>query len=83
MAIKEIVGSVVAVFVAIYMLFFMIPVTKTTYNLELSHLNTTSSLMQSILPITNGWWTIFPILILFIAGWTIWQNASRYFGFDY
>ena len=83
MAIREIAGATVTVFIVIYMLFFVIPVTKTAYNTELAHLNTTSSLMQTILPITNNWWIIFPLLIVVIGGWTIWQYATRYLGYDY
>ena len=83
MVFREVVGGSVTAFIVIYMLFFVIPVTKTAYNNELAHLNTTSSLMQTILPITNNWWVIFPLLIAVVGGYTIWQYASRYFGFDY
>ena len=80
---REIAGATVTVFIVIYMLFFVIPVTKTAYNMELAHLNTTSSLMQTILPITNNWWVIFPLLIAVIGGYTIWQYATDRLGFDY
>jgi len=65
------------------MLWFVIPVTRTTYNLELAHLNTTSTLMQTILPITNNWWIIFPLLIVVVGGYTIWSYASSRDAFDY
>ena len=80
---REIAGATVTVFIVIYMLFFVIPVTKTAYNMELAHLNTTSTLMQTILPITNNWWIIFPLLIAVIGGYTIWQYATDRLGFDY
>jgi type II secretory pathway component PulF len=83
LAIKEIVGASVTVFVIIYMLWFVIPVSKTSYNNELSHLNTTSSLMQQILPITNNWWVIFPLLIVIVGGYTIWQYATNRLAGDY
>lgn len=76
-------GATVTVFVVIYMLWFVIPVTKTAYNNELAHLNTTSSLMQTILPITNNWWIIFPLLIAVVGGWTIYNYATDRTAFDY
>ena len=83
MVLREITGSVVAVFVGIYMLWFVIPVTKTAYNTELAHLNTTSSLMQTLIPITNNWWIIFPLLIAVVGGWTIYNYATDRTAFDY
>lgn len=83
MVMREIIGSVVAVFVGIYMLWFVIPVTKTAYNMELAHLNTTSSLMQTILPITNNWWVIFPLIIAVLVGWVVWSYATDRNAFDY
>lgn len=83
MALREIVGSVVTVFIVIYMLWFIIPISKTAYNSELAGLNTTSSLMQTILPITNNWWTIFPLIVVVAGGFTIWAYATNRFGFDY
>ena len=76
-------GAVVTVFVVIYMLWFVIPITKTTYNVELAHLNTTSSLMQTILPITNNWWVIFPLIIAVMGGYTIFLYATSRSAFDY
>jgi len=83
MALREITGAVVTGFIVIYMLWFVIPVTRTAYNQELAHLNTTSSLMQTILPITNNWWIIFPLLIAVLGGYTIYQYATDRSGFDY
>ena len=83
MALREITGSVVTGFIVIYMLWFVIPVTKTAYNQELSQLNTTSSLMQTILPITNNWWVIFPMLIAILGGYTIYNYATNRDAFDY
>ena len=83
MALREITGAVVTGFIVIYMLWFVIPVTRTSYNQELSHLNTTSSLMQTILPITNNWWIIFPLLITVLGGYTIYQYATNRDAFDF
>ena len=83
MVFREVVGGSVTVFVVIYMLFFVIPVTKTAYNNELAHLNTTSTLMQTIVPITNNWWVIFPLLIVVIGGYTIYNYATSRDAFDY
>lgn len=76
-------GATVTAFLAVYMLYFVIPVGKTAYTLELKGLNTTSPLMQTILPITNNWWVIFPLLIAVAAGYTIWQYATNRDAFDY
>ena len=65
------------------MLWFVIPVTKTTYNLEIAHLNTTSTLLQTILPIPNSWWVVFPLIIVVTGGYTIWAYISDRQGFDY
>lgn len=75
-------GVGVTVFVIIYVLWFVIPVTKTAYNNELAHLNTSSALMQTILPITNNWWIVFPLIITVAGGWTIWQYATDRLAFD-
>lgn len=83
MALREITGAVVTGFIVIYMLWFVIPVTRTAYNQELSQLNTTSSLMQTILPITNNWWIIFPLLIAVLGGYTIYQYATNRDAFDF
>lgn len=74
---REIAGISVTGFIVIYLLWFVIPVTKTAYTTELTQLNTTSSLMQTILPITNNWWVIFPLLIVVIGGYTIWSYISN------
>ena len=83
MALREITGAVVTGFLIVYMLWFVIPVGKTAYNTELHGLNTTSPLMQTILPITNNWWVVFPLLIVIAGGYTIWQYATNRDAFDY
>ena len=83
MALREMAGATVTGFIVIYMLWFVIPITKTAYNTELAQLNTTSSLMQTILPFTNNWWIIFPLLIAVIGGWTIYNYATDRAAFDY
>ena len=65
------------------MLWFVIPITKTAYNVELASLNTTSTLMQTILPITNNWWVIFPMIIAVAGGYTIYLYATARDAFDY
>lgn len=80
---RSVVGATVAVFIGVYMFWFVIPVGKTAYNTELAQLNTSSALMQSILPITNNWWIIFPLLIAIIVGYTIWQYSTSTDSFDY
>jgi type II secretory pathway component PulF len=65
------------------MFWFIIPITKTAYTKELAGLNTTSTLMQQILPITNNWWVIFPLLIAVIGGYTLLQYATDRNAFDY
>lgn len=80
---REIVGATVTGFIIIYMLYFVIPATKTAYTKELAGLNTSSSLMQTILPITNNWWVIFPLIIVIAGGYTIWQYATNRDAFDY
>ena len=81
--IREIVGSVVTGFLIIYMLYFVIPSLRTSYNVELSVINQTSPLMQTILPITNNWWLFFPALIVIVGGYTIWSYYTAQNAFDY
>ena len=80
---KEIVSVGVTGFILVYMLLFVIPITRQAYNTELSGLNTTSTLMQTILPITSNWWVIFPMLIAVAGGFSIWQIISHREAFDY
>ena len=67
----------------VYMFYFIIPVTRTAYTKELAGLNTTSTTMQQILPITNMWWVIFPMLIAFVGAYTIYLYMTKQQGFDY
>lgn len=83
MGLREISGAVATAFIGVYMLFFVIPVGRTAYNTEIAHLNTTSALMQTILPITNNWWLVFAPIIAICCGYVIWQYATDQFGFDY
>lgn len=83
MALREIVGATVTGFVIVYMLWFVIPITKKSYDLELASVNQTSSLMQTIIPITNNWWVIFPLIIVIAGGYTIWNYATNRDAFDY
>lgn len=82
MALKEIMGATVTVFLIVYMLWFVIPVGKTAYNTEIAAVNQSSPLMQQILPITNNWWVIFPLLIVIAGGWTVFQYATNRDAFD-
>ena len=70
-------------FIIIYMLLFVIPITRTAYLAERSGLNTTSTLMQTILPITDNWWVLFPMIISVAGGYAIWQIISHREAFDY
>lgn len=83
MGLRAIVGATVTGFIGIYMLWFVIPATRTAYTSELAAVNKTSALMQTIIPITDNWWIIFPFLIILLVGYTIWQYASEYFGQDF
>lgn len=76
-------GATVTVFLIVYMLYFIVPVGKTAYNTEIASINQTTPLMQQILPITNNWWIIFPLLIVIAGGYTIWSYATDRIGFDY
>ena len=80
---KEIVSIGVTGFVLIYMLLFVIPITRQAYVTELSQLNTTSTLMQTILPVTNNFWVLFPMLIAVVGGFSIWTIISHREAFDY
>jgi type II secretory pathway component PulF len=76
-------GATVTCFLIVYMLWFVIPVGKTAYNTELSVINQTTPLMQTMLPITNNWWIIFPLLIVIAGGYTVFQYATNRDAFDY
>ena len=82
-AFRAIVGAGVTVFIMVYVFWFVIPVTRTAYTNEIAAVNTTSSLMQTIIPIMNNWWTIFPLIIAIAGGWTIWQYATGNWPFDW
>lgn len=83
MGLREITGAIATGFIGIYMLWFVIPTSKTAYNTEIAAINQTTPLMQQILPITNNWWSIFPLLIIVLVGYTIWLYATDRLGFDY
>ena len=80
---REIIGAGVTVFLIVYMLYFVIPVGKTSYTNLLHSVNTTSPLMQQILPITDNWWIVFPFLIVIAGGYTIYSYATSRSAFDY
>lgn len=83
MGLREIVGAGVTGFIIIYVLWFVIPATRTAYTNELSVVNQSTTIMQSILPFTNNWWIMFPALILVAGGYTIWQYFTNRDPFDY
>ncbi len=76
-------GATVTAFLMIYMFWFIIPVSRQAYLKEIASVNTTSTTMQQILPFTNNWWVIFPLLIAVAGGWTIWSYATSRGAFDY
>lgn len=83
MGVREIVGAGVTGFILVYVLYFIIPATRTAYTNELSVVNQSSAIMQSILPFTNGWWIMFPALIVVAGGYTIWSYFTDRDPFDY
>ena len=80
---REIISVGVTGFIIVYMLLFVIPITRQAYTLELTQVNQTTTLMQTILPITNNFWVIFPPLIAISGGYAIWQIISHREAFDY
>lgn len=83
MGLREIVFLGVSLFIGIYLEWFVLPATRTAYTQEVSVVNTTSTMMQQLLPITNNFWTMFPALIAILLGWQVWQYLSEKGAFDY
>ena len=83
MVLREMAGVTVTVAIVVYMLWFVIPITKTSYNTEMSQLNQSSPQLQQIKPFTDNWWIIFPLLIAVAGGYTIWQYATNRNALDY
>lgn len=71
-----------SVVLLIYMLWFIVPELKTAYNGLLPSINQTSPTMVTVLTISNGWFYILPLFVVFIGGYTIWLFASRREGID-
>lgn len=82
MGLREIVGSVVTVFLAVYMFFFVIPALKTAYVNEISVINMTSTTMVVLKPIADNWFVLLPIFIALAAGYTVYLYATRIEGVD-
>jgi len=80
---KEIVGATVSCALLIYTLWFIVPSLKTSYNVMLPSLNTTSPTMQTVLTIANSWFLILPLFVLFVGGFTIFLYLSRRGASDY
>ncbi len=76
-------GATVSVGLLIYMLWFIVPELKTTYNAILPSVNASNPTMAIVLMTSNGWFQILPIFVLFIGGFTIWLYLSRRGAGDY
>ena len=76
-------GATVSVALLIYTLWFIVPSLKTTYNVMIPSLNTTSPTMQTVLTIANSWFLILPLFVLFVGGITVWLYISRRGASDY
>lgn len=80
---KEIVGASVSVGLLIYMLWFIVPMLKTTYNEILPSVNATNPTMAIVLTVSNNWFAILPLFVLFIGGYTVYLYLSRRGASDY
>lgn len=80
---KEIVGASVSVGLLIYMLWFIVPELKTTYNAILPSVNATNPTMAIVLTVSDNWFTILPLFVLFIGGYTVYLYLSRREASDY
>lgn len=67
----------------IYMLWFIVPELKTTYNAILPSVNATDPTMAIVLTVANNWFTILPLFVLFIGGFTVYLYLSRRGASDY
>lgn len=67
----------------VYMLYFIIPMLKTAYNGELLQVNQTNPTMSAVLVISNGWFAILPLFVIFIGGYVVWLYISRRGASDY
>ena len=83
MGLREIVGVTVSIVLLVYMLWFIVPELKTTYNGVTAGVNQTSPTMLVLLPVSNGWFTILPLFAVLIGGYSIWLYASRRNAEDY
>lgn len=80
---KEIIGVTVSVILAVYMLWFIVPGLKTAYNGILTQVNQTNPIVSNVLVVSNGWFTILPLFVVIVAGFSIWLYATRREGADY
>lgn len=80
---KEIMGATVSIILVIYMLWFIFPELKTAYSGVLLQVNQTNPTMVAVLTISNGWFSILPLFIVFIGGFTVWLYVSRRGASDY
>lgn len=79
---REIVGATVSVILVIYTLWFIVPLLKTAYNNELPMVNQTNPTMVLVLSVSNGWFTILPLLIVLVGGYLVYIYATRREGYD-
>ena len=83
MALREILGAVITCFVLVYFFWLMYPTLETAYTNEVGVVNKTSTTMQNLLPITNGFMSMLLLIILVAGGYTLWLYIGRIKGDDY
>lgn len=79
---KEIVGATVSVVLVIYSLWFIVPMLKTAYNSTVSMVNQTDPTMAMLLPVSNSWFSVLPLIIVVVGGYVIYLYATRREGVD-
>jgi len=82
MGLRAIAGATVTGFIMIYMFWFIIPALRTAYTNEITVINTNSTTMQTLLPITNSWFVLLVPLIAIAGLYTIYLYATRVESFD-
>ena len=83
MALREILGAVITCFVAVYLFWLVLPTLETAYTNETSVVNKTSTTMTNLMPITNGFMSMLPLILIVCVGFTIWLYIGRVKGDDY
>lgn len=79
---KELIGATMSIVLLIYMLWFIVPELKTTYNGVAATVNATDPTVSNVLLVSNGWFTILPLFCVIVGGLTVWLYATRREGVD-